>query len=96
MAIHHELLMLATVVTLAVLLIAVGFLALVWRLAWCLKGYIATELQRSRYEERIIAMLHDYIEAQHTTNEQMWMSLQVHADRLNRSTARKTMGGIRE
>ena len=96
MTIHHELLMLATVVTLGVLLIAVGFLVLVWRLSWCLKGYVATELQRSRYEERIVAMLHDYIESQRTTNEQIWMSLQTHADRFNRWTARKVAGGIRE
>ncbi|HMD96484.1 MAG TPA: hypothetical protein VKM93_04020 [Terriglobia bacterium] len=96
MAIHHELLMLATVVAVAAIVIAAGFLVLVWRLSWCLKGYVATELQRSKYEERIVAMLHDYIESQRTTNEQLWMSMQVHADRFNRWTARKGGSGIRE
>jgi len=96
MANYHELLVPAAVVALAALLIAIGFLILVWRLSWCLKGYIATELQRSRYEERIVAMLHDYIESQHATNQQLWMSLQVHGDRLNRFTARQGTGGIRE
>jgi len=86
----------AGMVGLAALLIALGFLLLVWRILWCLQGYVATELLRSKYEERIIAMLHDYIESQHHTNEQISMALQVQADRLNRFATRKIIGGIRE
>ena len=93
---RYELVVLAAIVALAAILIAVGFLVLVWRLSWCLKGYIATELLRSKYEERVVAMLHDYIEGQRNTNEQLWMSMQVHADRFNRWTAKKTGNGIRE
>ena len=78
------LVLLGVLVALGFLASAVSFLVLVWRLSWSLQGYVATELQRSKYEERIVAMLHDYIETQRQTNEQLWMALQVHADRLNR------------
>jgi hypothetical protein len=100
MANHYELAVLAAIVALAALLAALliggGWLVLVWQLSWCSKAYVATELQRSKYEERIVAMLHDYIESQHTTNEQLWMSMQVHGDRLNRFAAMKGVSGIRE
>ncbi len=78
------LILLGILVSLGFLASAAAFLILVWRLSWSLQGYVATELQRSKYEERIVAMLHDYIETQRQTNEQLWMALQVHADRLNR------------
>jgi len=96
MAAQRELMVFTVMVGVASLLIAGGFLVLVWRISWCLKGYVATELQRSRYEERIVAMLHDYIEGQHTTNEQIWSSMQVHADRINRLASKKSFGGIKE
>ena len=92
----HELAVPALMVGMAALLVAVGFLLLVWRFLWCLQGYVATELQRSKYEERIIAMLHDYIETQRVANEHLSMSVQVQADRLNRFTARRVFGGMRE
>jgi hypothetical protein len=82
---------LATLATLALIAVAVGFLLLVWRISFAVQGYVATELQRSKYEERIIAMLHDYMETQKQTNEQLWMALEVHSDRLNRWTERRLM-----
>lgn len=79
-----QLVLLGILVALGFLASAASFLVLVWRLSWSLQGYVATELQRAKYEERIVAMLHDYIQTQRQTNEQLWMALQVHADRLNR------------
>jgi len=99
MANHYELVVLAAVglaTLLAALMIGIGWLVLVWQLSWYFKGYVATELQRCKYEERIVAMIHDYIESQRTTNEQLWMSMQVHGDRLNRFAAMRGAGGIRE
>jgi|GEM_PF-5683112 len=75
---------LATLVTVAFVATALSFLVLVTRLSWSMQGYVATELQRAKYEERIVAMLHDYIDVQRQTNEQLWMALQVNSDRINR------------
>jgi len=69
--------------------VGAAFLLMVWRVLWCLQGHVATELQRSKYEERIIAMLHDYMESQHRTNDELALSVQVQADRLNRFVARQ-------
>ena len=35
-------------------------------------------------------MLRDYIDTQRHTNDQLWMALQVHADRLNRMRGEQT------
>ena len=78
------LIFLGTLAVVAFIATAISFLLLVWRLSWSLQGYVATELQRSKYEERVVALLHEYIENQRQTNEQFWMALQVHAERLNR------------
>jgi hypothetical protein len=87
------LIFLATLAVLAFAATAVSFLMLVWRLSWSLQGYVATELQRSKYEERVVALLHEFIETQRATNEQTWMALQVQADRLNRWTEKRIAGG---
>ncbi len=92
MAVSPVLIFLSTLVTLAFAATAVSFLVLVWRLSWGLQGFVATELQRSKYEERVVAMLHDYIETQRQTNEQLWMALQVNSDRLNRWTEKRAHG----
>ena len=84
---------LATLAVLAFAATAASFLLLVWRLSWGLQGYVATELQRSKYEERVVAMLHDFVETQRATNEQTWMALQVQADRLNRWTEKRISSG---
>lgn len=83
---------LATLVTVAFVSTALSFLVLVWRLSWSMQGYVATELQRAKYEERIVAMLHDYIEVQRQTNEQLWMALEVSSDRLNRWAEKRAQG----
>ncbi|HKS97132.1 MAG TPA: hypothetical protein VJV74_13495 [Terriglobia bacterium] len=83
---------LATLVTIAFVSTALSFLVLVWRLSWSMQGFVATELQRAKYEERIVAMLHDYIDVQRQTNEQLWMALDVHSDRLNRWTEKRVQG----
>ena len=44
---------LATLAILAFVASAASFLLLVWRLSWSLQGYVATELQRSKYEGRV-------------------------------------------
>jgi hypothetical protein len=92
MGTHEAEIVLLGIAVLAFAASAAGFLALVWRLSWSLQGFVATELQRSRYEERIIAVLHDYIETQRSTNEQLWMAAQVQADRLNRWTEKSRRG----
>ena len=84
---------LATLAVLSFAAASVSFLLLVWRLSWSLQGYVATELQRAKYEERVVAMLHDFVETQRATNEQTWMALQVQADRLNRWSEKRIGSG---
>ena len=87
---------LLSIAVLAFVATAAGFLVLVWRLSWSMQGFVATQLQRSKYEERIIAILHEYIEMQRATNEELSMAVQVQADRLNRWTEKKIAAGIRD
>jgi hypothetical protein len=96
MGAHEAQIILLSMAVLALVATAAGFVVLVWRLSWTMQGFVATELQRSKYEERIVAILHEYIELQRSTNEQLWMAVQVQADRLNRSTERKIAAGIRD
>jgi len=75
---------------LAFIATAISFVLLVWRIAVVMKGHAAAEHRRLKYQERVVTMLRDYIETQRHTNDQLWMALQVHADRLNRMRGEQT------
>jgi hypothetical protein len=69
---------------LAVIATAISVVLLVWRISLGMKGHTAAEHRRLKQQERAVTMLRDYIDTQRHTNDQLWMALQVHADRLNR------------
>ncbi len=60
-----------------------GFVALVWRISWGVRGFIEAENRRAGVEGEIVKMLANFIAMQRETNEQVWTALQVQADRLN-------------
>jgi len=76
--------LLGMLAALAFIATAISFVLLVWRISLGMKGHAAAEHRRLKYQERVVTMLRDYIETQRHTNDQLWMALQVHADRLNR------------
>ena len=86
------LMFLATLVALGFAATAGAFLTLVWRLSSSVRDYVATEVQRAKYEERIVAMLEQHIETQRETNEQLWMALEINADRFNRWSEKRRRG----
>jgi hypothetical protein len=87
---------LGTLAVLALLSAAISFAVLVWRFSWGLEGHVAAQLRRLKYEEQVVAMLRDYIKTQRHTNDQLWMALQVHADRLNRCIEKRPGVGIQD
>ena len=56
----------------ALLMVAVGFLFLAWRISWGVQQFITTCRQRQKTEARLVEMFRDYVEVQRATNEQLW------------------------
>ena len=84
--------LLSTLAVLAFLMTSAGFVALVWRLSWGVRGFVEAEFQRTRTEQEIAKMLGGFIEAQRETNDQVWTAMQVQADRVNRLVERESRG----
>ena len=63
---------LETIAVLALLVSALSFLFLVWRVCSGLQQCLLTCLQRARTEQGIAEMLREYLETQRLTNEQLW------------------------
>ncbi len=77
---------------LGVIATATGLLLFAGRISVGIRGYVATEVERAKYEEEIVTMLREFIEVQRQTNEQLWTALDVHSDRLNRWTGKRRRG----
>ncbi len=90
---EHIIVSYMTVMVICLIASAATFLFVGWRLSAALQGFVESQAQRGRTEEKVVTMFQEYIEVQRQTHEQFWMALQVQADRLNRHLERKMMEG---
>jgi predicted XRE-type DNA-binding protein len=74
---------LATAAALSFIMTSAGFVALVWRMSWAVRGFVEAERERAQTEQEIARMLAGFIQAQRETNDQVWTAIQVQASRVN-------------
>ena len=79
------------------LAVSIGFLAVVWKLAWATRGYVEAMKERAKNETKILVTLDSLVELQkqsleaqnrmiaraHEMEEKMWTAIGVHTLRLN-------------
>jgi len=81
---EHILISYATVMVMCILAIAIVFLIVGMRLSTALQAFVESQVTRSRTEEKMVSIFQEFLEEQRRTHEQIWMGIQVQADRLNR------------
>ncbi len=74
--------MLATLAVLSFLMTAVGFVALVWRISWGVRGFVEAETRRAVAEEDLTRMLGEFVAAQREHNDSVESALNLHGARL--------------
>lgn len=79
---------LGTLAILAFLMTTAGFVALVWRVSWGVRGFVEAANKRADADAKLVEMLGSFIAVQRETNEQVWTAIQVNADRVNRLVER--------
>ncbi len=70
-----------------------GFVTLVWRVSWGVRGFVETEQKRAEIENEIAELVRDFVATQRETNEQIWTAIQVQAERVNRLVEERVGNG---
>lgn len=79
-------------------LLSLSALAIVWKLAWAVRGWVEAQKTRAENEQQILHAIERFgssiqslaeliskgIEEQRETNKQIWTAVQLHAARLNK------------
>jgi hypothetical protein len=68
---------LAVFAVLAFLMTSAGFLALVWRISWGVRGFVEAEQRRANVDQELVGMLKDFIQAQREHNDGMESAVSV-------------------
>jgi hypothetical protein len=82
----------------ASLIVSLGVTALVWKLAWVMRGRVELENRRAQINENLVALVGEFMalqkvsieeqrranELQRETNTNLWGAIQVHGMRINR------------
>lgn len=56
---------------------SLGFVTLVWRVSWAIRGWVETEKQRAVTEDKIVAALNGFIASQSETNTRLSTTIRV-------------------
>lgn len=83
----------AAAAALSFFMTSAGFVALVWRMSWGVRGFVEAERERARTEQEIARMLAGFIQAQRETNDQVWTAIQVQAARVNGLVESRSLAG---
>ncbi len=73
---------LGTLAVLSFAMTASGFVALVWRMSWGVRGFVEAETRRAAAEEELTKMLGEFIAAQREHNDSVEAALNLHGARL--------------
>jgi hypothetical protein len=83
---------LATAAALSFFMTSAGFMALVWRVSWGVRGFVEAETRRAAAEEELTRMLGEFIATQREHNDSVESALNLHGARLRALEARAAQG----
>lgn len=63
---------------------SLGFIGLVWRVAWAARGFAETEKSRARTNEQLVQLVSDFIRVQQQTNQELSIGLRTLAGRVRK------------
>jgi hypothetical protein len=77
--------------------VSLGFISVIWKISWALRGYVVTEQTRAETTQELVKLVREFMEDQRVanatqmegnklqreTNDKLWMAVQVHGMRIN-------------
>jgi hypothetical protein len=91
---EHLLISYATLLVIAFLVITTTFLAVGLRVSAALQAFVGSQLQQAKTAEKVADLCQEFLDQQRNTHEQMWLAIQVQADRLNRFLEKTQSEGL--
>lgn len=52
-------------------IMSLGFVTLIWKISWTLRGWVANEEQRTKSQEAVVKIIGDFIETQKDANDHL-------------------------